>query len=83
MYGTDRAKVDYSVFQFAEVGRRLILTHDRYSSPTCMVFVSGSSDWGSRSCVLATFYASGGKNYVVGAERQGAPVLSVCHNNFS
>ena len=38
VYGTDREKVDYFVLQFAEVGGRLILTHDRYSSPTCKVF---------------------------------------------
>ena len=69
MYGSYRAKVDYSVLQFAEVGGRLILTHNRYLSPTCKVFVSGSSDWGSRSCVLATSYASGGKYFVVGTER--------------
>ena len=62
-------KVEYSVLQFSEVGGRLILTLDRYLSPMCMGFVSGSSDWGSRSCVLATSYASGGKYFVVGAEK--------------
>ena len=51
MYGTDRARVDYSVLRFAEGGGRLILTHNRYSSPTCKVFVSGSSFFGG--CVLA------------------------------
>ena len=69
VYGTDRAKVDYSVLQCAEVGRRLLLTHSRYLSPTCKVFVPCSSDWGSRSCVLATSYAFEGKYFVVGAER--------------
>ena len=33
-----------------------------------MAFASGSRDWGLRSFVLATFYASGGKYYVVGAD---------------
>jgi hypothetical protein len=43
-----------------------------YSSPTCVGFVLGSSGWGSRSYVLATCYASGGKCVGVGAERHGA-----------
>ena len=69
VYGTDREKVNYSVLQCAEVGGRLCLTHSRYLSPTCKVFVSGGSDWGLRSCVLATSCASGGKFFVVGKER--------------
>ena len=69
MYGTHRAKVDYSVLQCAEVGGRLLLTHGRYLSPTCKVFVLGSSDWGLLSCVLATCYASGGKYFVLCVER--------------
>ena len=69
MYSTDRAKLEYSILQCAEVGGRLLLTHGRYLSPTCKVFVSGSSDWGLRSCVLEISYAFGGKYFVVGAER--------------
>ena len=47
VYGsTDRAKVDYSVLQFAEVGGRFLLTHGRYWISTFKVFVFGSSDLG-------------------------------------
>ena len=66
----DRAKVDYSVFcGFAKVWGRLILTQNRYISPTCTGFLSGSRGWGLRSCVLATSCASGEKYFVVGKER--------------
>jgi hypothetical protein len=67
VYGTDRARVDYSVLRFVEVGGRLILTHNRYSIPTCMVFVSGSSFWGVAFLRLWT-YASGWKYFVVGTD---------------
>ena len=46
VYSIDRAKMDYSVLHCAEVGGRLLLMHDRYLSPTCKVFVFGSSDLG-------------------------------------
>jgi hypothetical protein len=55
------AKVDYSVFFARKWGEGCILMHGRYLTPTCKVFVLGSSDWWSRSCVLATSYAFGGK----------------------
>ena len=82
MYGTDRVKLTvpfYSVRRWGEYLFRRVL--DMYSSPTCVVFVLGSSNWGLRSCVLATLYASGGKYFVVGAERQGALFVTDCHND--
>ena len=61
-----RAKVDFSVSTVSEGGTvqkggQLFLTHNRYSSPTCAVFLLGSNGRGLRSCVLATSYASRGK----------------------
>ena len=63
--GLGKAKVDSSVFTVSEggivqKGERLFLTRNRYLSPTCTVFLLGSSGWGLCSCVLATSYASGG-----------------------
>jgi hypothetical protein len=62
-----RAKLNSSVFTVSkggidpQKGERLFLTRNRYLSPMCTVFLSGSSGQGLRSCVLATSYASGGK----------------------
>ena len=46
--------------------RKKCLSYSRYSSPTCTVFLLGSSGWGLRSCLLANSYASGGEVFIVG-----------------
>ena len=73
--GSGKAKVDSSGFMVSEggivqKGERLFLMRNRYSSPTCTVFLLGSSGGGSLSCVLATSYASGVKYFIVGKEKE-------------